>query len=142
MALSSEIKRKIETSFAAQAMMSTIGARIESIETGLVTLISAIPETCTQQHGFGHAGLTFSLGDSAAGYAALSVMPPEAEVLTTEMKIHLLAPARGTGLRAVGRVIKPGRRLVITQADVYALDESGTETHIALLTGTMFPVLP
>lgn len=122
--------------------MGTIGARIENIAPGLVTLTSDIPENCKQQHGFGHAGLTFSLGDTAAGYAALSVMPPEAEVLTTEMKINLLAPARGTGLRAVGRVIKPGRRLVIAQADVYALDETGAETHIALMTGTMFPVMP
>ena len=134
--------KKIETSFAAQAMMDTIGARIAQIDHGTVILTSEIRPTCTQQHGFGHAGLTFALGDSAAGYAALSVMPPEAEVLTTEMKINLLAPARGTALRAVGRVIKPGRRLVVTQADVYALDETGTETHIALLTGTMFPVLP
>ncbi|MBR9844293.1 MAG: PaaI family thioesterase [Rhodobacteraceae bacterium] len=140
--MSPEIKEKIEISFAAQAMMNTIGARIEDLAPDHVTLTSDIPTTCTQQHGFGHAGLTFSLGDSAAGYAALSVMPPEAEVLTTEMKINLLAPARGSGLRAVGRVIKPGRRLVIAQADVYALDENGTETHIALLTGTMFPVMP
>lgn len=122
--------------------MATIGASIENISQGVVTLVSEIRTTCTQQHGFGHAGLTFSLGDSAAGYAALSVMPPEAEVLTTEMKINLLAPARGHRLRAVGRVIKPGRRLVVTQADVYALDETGTETHIALLTGTMIPILP
>ncbi len=122
--------------------MATIGASIEDISQGAVTLASDIRPTCTQQHGFGHAGLTFSLGDSAAGYAALSVMPPEAEVLTTEMKINLLAPAKGSRLRAVGRVIKPGRRLVITQADVYAIDERGTETHIALLTGSMIPLLP
>ncbi|MDV4145767.1 MULTISPECIES: PaaI family thioesterase [Shimia] len=123
-------------------MMDTIGASIEDISKGQVTLISEIRPSCLQQHGFGHAALTFALGDTAAGYAALSVMPDEAEVLTTEMKINLLAPSKGRRLRAVGRVIKPGRRLVITQADVYAEDESGTETHIALLTGTMIPVLP
>lgn len=92
-----------------------------------------------QQHGFGHAGLTFAIGDSAAGYAALSVMPDEHEVLTTEMKIHLLAPARGDLLIARGRVIKPGRRLVIVQADIHAL-EAGQETHIAMMTGTMISI--
>ncbi|MCW8843769.1 MAG: PaaI family thioesterase [Rhodobacteraceae bacterium] len=142
MALSPEIMKKIQTSFAAQTMMDSLGARLESVEQGHVVITSDIRPTCLQQHGFGHAGLTFSIGDTAAGYAALSIMPPDAEVLTTEMKIHLLAPAKGTSLRAVGRVIKPGRRLVITQADVYARDEAGAETHIALLTGTMFPVLP
>jgi uncharacterized protein (TIGR00369 family) len=94
-----------------------------------------------QQHGYAHAGLTFAIGDSAAGYAALSVMPEGFEVLTTEMKINLLAPARGERLIARGRVIKAGRRLVIVQADVHALDE-GRETHVALLTGTMMPLAP
>ena len=142
MPLSPEIMKKIQTSFAAQAMMDTIGASIQKVAEGEVILASEIRPICLQQHGFGHAALTFALGDTAAGYAALSVMPEEAEVLTTEMKINLLAPSKGHRLRAVGRVIKPGRRLVITQADVYAEDESGTETHIALLTGTMIPVLP
>ncbi|GGG71514.1 hypothetical protein GCM10011415_19230 [Salipiger pallidus] len=96
------------------------------------------PET-SQQQGFGHAALAFGLGDSAAGYAALTVMPEGREVVTSEMKIHLLAPARGLRLIARGRVVKPGRRLVIVSADVFA-EEDGAETHIALLTGTMVPV--
>ena len=142
MALSPEITQKLHASFDAQAMMKTIGARIEDLDHGKAILTSEIRPICLQQHGFGHAALTFALGDTAAGYAALSVMPPEAEVLTTEMKINLLSPAKGVRLRAEGRVIKPGRRLVITQADVYAVDETDKETHIAILTGSMIPFFP
>ena len=75
---------------------------------------------------------------SAAGYAALTQMPEGAEVLTAEMKINLLAPARGALLRAVGEVVKPGRRLVIVSATVWA-ETDGTATEIALLQGTMIP---
>ncbi len=134
------IHARIRESFAAQSMMTTLGAALAHIESGQVEIQAPILPGSRQQHGFAHAGLTFAIGDSAAGYAALSVMPEDAEVLTTEMKINLLAPAQGDLLIARGRVIKPGRRLVIVQADVFARDGTD-ETHIALLTGTMIPVL-
>lgn len=137
--MSPDIERKIRSSFAAQSMMTTLGARLVSLSSGMAQIEAEILPSSRQQHGFGHAGLTFAIGDSAAGYAALGMMPEGAEVLTTEMKINLLAPARGERLIARGRVIKPGRRLVIVQADVHAL-EDGVETHIALLTGTMIPI--
>lgn len=137
--LSPDIRKKIHTSFELQSMMDTFGAQITALAPGHVELTSDIPQSCRQQSGFGHAALTFGLGDSAAGYAALSVMPLEAEVLTTEMKINLLAPATGDRLKAIGRVIKPGRKLVIVQADVFAIS-GGEQRHIALLTGTMMPI--
>ncbi|MBS4009922.1 MAG: PaaI family thioesterase [Roseovarius sp.] len=137
--MSPDIEQKIRRSFAAQAMMTTLGARLVGLSDGATVIEAPILPSSRQQHGFGHAGLTFAIGDSAAGYAALSLMPDGAEVLTTEMKINLLAPAQGERLIARGRVIKPGRRLVIVQADVYAVQD-GVETHIALLTGTMIPV--
>lgn len=140
MALSPEIVKKINQSFADQSLMGSIGASIASLDYGVATLTSPIRDGFKQQQGFGHAALTFALGDTAAGYAALSVMPENCEVLTTEMKINLLAPAMGVQLRAEGRVIKPGRRLVIVQADVYADQEDGSARHIALLTGSMIPV--
>ena len=140
-ALPPEIAEKIKLSFGAQSLMTTFGARLTGIERGQVQIQAPILPGSRQQHGFAHAGLTFAIGDSAAGYAALSVMPPDHEVLTTEMKINLLAPGRGDHLIARGRVIKPGRRLVIVQADVFAVS-AGEETHIALLTGTMVPVTP
>lgn len=137
--MSPDIEQKIRQSFAAQAMMTTLGARLVDLSDGAVVIEAPILPGSRQQHGFGHAGLTFAIGDSAAGYAALSLMPERAEVLTTEMKINLLAPAKGERLIARGRVIKPGRRLVIVQADVHALQD-GVETHIALLTGTMIHI--
>jgi len=137
--LSPETEKRIYASFSAQAMMTTLGARLVSLAPGLSRIEAPILPGSRQQHGFGHAGLTFAIGDSAAGYAALSVMADNHEVLTSEMKIHLLAPAKGDLLIAEGRVIKPGRRLVIVQADVYALD-AGQQTHVALLTGTMIPI--
>ncbi|WP_270728074.1 PaaI family thioesterase [Shimia sp. Alg240-R146] len=141
MTLPENISEKLHDSFAKQSMMTTFGAQIDEIAAGLVTLRAPILEGCKQQHGFAHAALTFGLGDSAAGYSALSVMPLEAEVLTSEMKIHLLAPAQGDHLEAVGKVIKPGRRLVIVQAEVFAIS-GDTRTQVALMTGTMVPVLP
>lgn len=132
---------KITASFQAQSMMETLGARLTQISEGFVEIQAPILPGCQQQHGFAHAGLTFAIGDSAAGYAALSMMPPDHEVLTSEMKIHLLSPGLGEILIARGRVVKPGRRLVIVQADVYARADA-KEVHIAMLTGTMVPLPP
>lgn len=130
---------RIQRSFDAQAMMRTLGAELTQIADGAVEITAPILRAATQQQGFGHAGLTFSIGDSAAGYAALTQMPLDREVVTAEIKINLLAPAVGEHLRARGRVIKPGRRLVVVSSEVHALD-GGTETLIAVLQGTMVPV--
>lgn len=135
------IADRIRKSFAAQSLMETFGATLARIGEGAVDIHAPILPGSRQQHGFAHAGLTFAIGDSAAGYAALSVLPEGYEVLTTEMKVNLLAPGQGELLIARGKVIKPGRRLVIVQADVFALAD-GKETHVALMTGTMMPVAP
>lgn len=130
---------RIEESFAAQSMMSTLGARLALIRHGHVHITAPILAGSLQQQGFGHAALTFGIGDSAAGYAALTTLPLEHEVVTAELKINLLAPAQGDHLIAKGRVIKPGRRLVVVASDIYAM--TGTEeTLIAVLQGTMVPV--
>ena len=139
--MDSDVKMMIQQSFASQSLMHTLGAELLSIEKGSVEIIAPILESSRQQHGFAHAGLTFSIGDSAAGYAALSTLPADHEVLTTEMKINLLAPGKGGRLIARGKVIKPGRRLIIVQANVFAA-EGNSETHIALMTGTMMPLGP
>ncbi len=129
----------VRASFARQAMMATLGATLDEITPGAVTIFSTIPKGATQQQGFAHAGLAFSIGDSAAGYSALSLLPHGQEVLTSEMKIHLLAPANGTRLIARGRVLRPGRRLIVTEAEVFA--DTGTSLNlIAKLMGTMVPV--
>lgn len=129
-------RHRIQTSFDAQAMMATLGAKITHMTEGAINITAPILPSARQQQGFGHAGLTFSVGDSAAGYAALSLLPLDCEVVTAEIKINLLAPARGDLLRATGRVIKPGKRLVVVSAEVHALQDS-RETLIAVLQGTM-----
>lgn len=119
--------------------MATFGARVASVAQGQVVITAPLQPSTSQQHGFAHAGLTFALGDSAAGYSALTLMPADQEVMTAEIKINLLAPGKGDFLRATGRVIKPGRRLMIVSAEVHAVD-GDTETLVAVLMGTMVPV--
>ncbi|WP_370402270.1 PaaI family thioesterase [Sulfitobacter sp. JB4-11] len=132
-------RARIAESFAAQSMMATLGATLKDVAPGEVTVTAPILPGSRQQQGFGHAGLTFSIGDSAAGYAALTMLPLEMEVVTAEIKVNLLAPARGEVLIAKGRVVKPGRRLSVVTSEVFVVDQ-GTETLIAILQGTMVPV--
>jgi uncharacterized protein (TIGR00369 family) len=93
----------------------------------------------SQQHGFVHAGALATIADTAAGYAALSLMPPGAGVLTTEFKINLLAPAAGERILARGRVIKAGRTLTLAQTEVFS-DTAGREKLVAFLTATLMTV--
>ena len=102
---------------------------------GLATPRPAI----SQQHGFVHGGAVSAIADSAAGYAALSLMPADTGVLTTEFKINLLAPARGERILARGRVLKTGRTLTLAQAEVFA-KTGGQEKLIAFLTATLMTV--
>ncbi|MEL0437126.1 PaaI family thioesterase [Phycobacter sp. K97] len=132
---------RIQDSFARQSMMTTLGATLDSVEPGKVVISAPILPTSRQQHGAAHAALTFAIGDSAAGYAALSLLPEDQEVMTAEIKINLLAPGIGDRLRATGTVIKPGRRLVVVTSEVHAIT-GGEEKLIAILQGTMVPVTP
>lgn len=134
-----EIERRIRDSFARQTMMQTLGAELEDVAPGRVTIIAPILPTVLQQQGAGHAGLAFSIGDSAAGYAALTTLPVAAEVMTVEMKINLMSPAIGDWLLAEGRVIRAGRRITVVTADVWA-ETAGARRHVALLQGTMIAV--
>jgi len=137
--MDAEAVARIRSSFAAQSMMTTLGAELVQIAKGSVYIKAPILAGSLQQQGFGHAGLTFSIGDSAAGYAALTTIPLENEVVTAEIKINLLAPAKGAYLIAKGRIIKPGRRLIVVASDVYAVTGKD-EVLIAVLQGTMVPV--
>ena len=135
------MQARIKASFEAQSMLATLGAELDHVTAGQVVISAPILEGSRQQHGVAHAALSFALGDSAAGYSALSVLPEGYEVLTAEMKINLLAPGKGERLRATGRVIKQGRRLVVVSAEVHALD-GGRERLVAVLQGTMIPLEP
>jgi len=135
-----EFAETVKESFERQGLMAHLNAELLSVSPGYVEIAAPIRPETGQQHGFAHAGFTFSIADSAAGYAALSLMPPGYEVLSSELKIHLLAPGRGVRLIARGDVLKPGRRLSVVRAEVFAEDDAGAETRIAFLIGTMIPV--
>ncbi|MEM8776136.1 MAG: PaaI family thioesterase [Pseudomonadota bacterium] len=137
--MTAEQRQRIQNSFEQQTLMTLFNARLHSVNSGEVEITAPVTDGVTQQQGFAHAGLTFAIGDSSAGYAALTLMGPDQEVLTTEMKINLLAPGQGERLIARGRVIKPGRRLIVVGSDVFA-QLGDTETHIATMLGTMIPV--
>jgi uncharacterized protein (TIGR00369 family) len=130
---------RVRASFARQRAMHTIGARIVRVEPGEVELTLPFRDDLTQQHGFLHAGIITTLVDSACGYAALSLMDNESAVLSVEYKVNLLAPAIGDRVRAVGRVIKPGRTLLVCTGDVIAV-AGDRETHVSAMQATMMAV--
>ncbi len=134
-----EQEERVRTSFAKQGLMATLGARLESVSPGLVEIVLNPQPAVSQQHGFVHAGAVSAIADSAAGYAALSLMPAGTGVLTTEFKINLLAPAAGDRILARGRVVKAGRTLTLAQADVFA-ESNGQEKLVAFLTSTLMAV--
>lgn len=119
--------------------MTTLRARLLEAGDGACRIEAPIAPAVSQQQGLAHAGLSFALGDTAAGYAALSLMPEDQEVVTVEMKVNLVAPALGDRLVATGRVVRAGRRLTVVTAEVRAW--AGSEARlVALLQGTMIPV--
>jgi uncharacterized protein (TIGR00369 family) len=134
-----EIEARVRGSFARQSIMTTLGAEIAAVRSGEVEIVLPFSDRILQQHDFIHAGAVATIADSACGYAALTVMPREAAVLTAEFKINLLAPAKGERLRAVGRVIRNGRKMVVTLGDVFA-EEAGERKQIALIIATMMVV--
>ena len=133
-----EISSRITQSFERQSFMKTIGAQLDLVDDGKVIISVKLKRNMLQQHGFGHAGITFSIGDSAAGYAALTKIGENQEVLTSEMKIHLLSPADGRILKAIGSVLKRGKRLLVVQSNIYSINE-GKEKMVATMLGTMVP---
>ena len=130
---------RVRTSFAKQGLMATLGARLGRIAAGEVEIVLVPSPAIGQQHGFVHAGAVAAIADSAAGYAALTLMPATAGVLTAEFKINLLAPAAGERLVARGRVVKAGRTLTMAQSEVFAETERGTRL-VAVLTATLMTV--
>ena len=131
---------RVRASFARQGAMQTIGATLVSVTPGSVVIELPWAQALTQQHGFLHAGIVATALDSACGYAASSLMPAEAGVLTIEYKVNLLAPAKGQRFRMVGEVLKPGRTISVTEGRAYAIDE-GREKLIATATCTVMTII-
>lgn len=123
-------------SFAKQTMMATLGAEILTVRPGHVEIAMPFGPHILQQHGFVHAAALTAIVDTACGFAAMSMMPKGAGVLTTEFKMNLMSPGKGERFVAVGRVIKPGRQLMVTLGECFA-EESGKRKLITLMTATM-----
>lgn len=132
-------ENRVRDSFARQKVMQTLGVSLDRIAPGHVTLSMPFNPELTQQHGFIHAGIITTSLDSAAGYAAFSLMPEDAAVLTVEFKTSLLAPAWGDHFVFRANVLKPGRTLSFVEAKAYAI-ENTQETLIATFTATMMAV--
>ncbi len=126
-------------SFDAQRLMATIGARLTRVAAGEIEIRVPFRSDLTQQHGFLHAGVVAAALDSACGYAAFTLMPEGAGVLSVEFKTNLLAPARGEELIARARVVRAGRTITVSQGDATML-AGGQETAVATMLATMMTV--
>ena len=136
-----DFENRVRTSFSKQAAMKTVGGSIASIMPGHVVLEMPFGDMLTQQHGFIHAGIITTMLDSAAGYAAFSLMPADAAVLTVEFKTSLLAPANGDHFRFEGFVTKPGRTITFAEAEAYSLTGDQAPRKVASMTATMMAVV-
>lgn len=119
--------------------METLGAELVRVAEGEVDIALPFSERLVQQDGFLHAGVVAGATDSACGYAALTRMDANAEVLTVEFKLNLLAPAAGERLVARGRVIRSGRSLSVCRGDAFSVSR-GREKHVATMTATLIAV--
>lgn len=135
-----DFESRVRASFARQSAMTTIGASLHRVEAGRVVLEFPFATHITQQHGFIHGGIVAAVLDSACGYAASTLMPADAGVLTIEFKVNLMAPAQGRRFRMVGEVVKPGRTISVTEAKAYAIDDAGREKLIASMGATMMVI--
>mgnify|MGYP001011939709 CR=1 FL=1 len=137
---SGALNRRVQSSFERQGMMVHLGAKLLRVESGLCEVALPHSEKVTQQQGGFHGGAMGALADIAGGYAALTVAPEGMEVTTVEYKINFMAAFAGGELRATGRVLKAGRRIIVTTADVVHVDGHGKVTDCAVMQQTLVPV--
>ncbi|NMG74988.1 PaaI family thioesterase [Aromatoleum diolicum] len=126
----------VSASFDKQTAMHLIRATLPVVEHGLTEIHVPHWDGIEQQHGFVHGGVVGMIADSAAGYAAMTMVPASASVLTVEYKMNLVAPADGEKLIARGQVVRPGRTLIVTKAEVFAIKD-GKESLCALMQQTI-----
>jgi len=136
---SPEFENRTRASFGRQEVMRTIGAMLTRVAAGEVEITLPFRNNLTQQHGFMHAGIVSTIADSACGYAAYTLMPADAAVLTIEYKVNLVAPAVGERLIARARVTKAGRTVTVCACDVFALRD-GQEKMVATMLNTLMTV--
>jgi uncharacterized protein (TIGR00369 family) len=133
--LDAAVVERVRASFARQGAMATLGADLAAVTAGHVAILPIEPRL-SQQNGFLHAGVVVAALDSACGYAALTLMPADAEVLSVEFKVNLLAPAGGDRLLAEGEVVRAGRTLTVCRGDAYA-EQEAERVHVATMLATM-----
>lgn len=124
------------TSFSRQNAMGLIRASMPVVEHGFTEIHVPHWDGIEQQHGFIHGGVVGMVADSAAGYAAMTIVPANASVLSVEYKLNFMAPANGEKLIARGQVVRPGRTLVVTKAEVFSVTD-GQEKICALMQQTV-----
>lgn len=135
-AFDEEVRQRVRASFERQNAMALIQASLEVVEQGRTEIHLPHWRGVEQQHGFVHGGVVGMIADSAAGYAAMTVVAANASVLTVEYKMNLVAPADGEHLVARGAVVRPGRTLIVTRAEVFAVKD-GKESLCALMQQTI-----
>ena len=135
-----ELYQRVKTSFLRQGMMQNMGVKLLRVEPGLCEVSLLHSDGVSQQQGGFHGGAMGALADIAGGYAALSAAPPDMEVTTVEYKINFLASFTGGELRAIGHVVKAGKRIIVTTAEVVHVDASGKQTACAVMQQTIVPV--
>lgn len=136
---------RVRASFARQHIMGLLGATLVRVEPGLVEIDLPFRTDLTQQHGFLHAGVVTTIVDSACGYAAFSLMPPQTGVLSIEYKVNFMAPAKGTRFLAQGRVLRAGRTITVCMGEVVAIEEGEVgedrqETIVATMLATIMAI--
>jgi uncharacterized protein (TIGR00369 family) len=137
---SSPEHQRVADSLSRQGMMQTLGVQLLRVQPGEVELALPYSDKVTQQQGGFHGGAIGALADIAGGYAALTLAPADTEVVTVEYKINFLSSFQGGEIRAVGRVTKAGKRILVTSAEVVHLDASGKRSACAVMQQTIVPV--
>ena len=133
-----DFENQVRTSFGKQTFMAKIGAELTRVAPGEVEIALPFRDDLLQQHGYLHGAVIAAIVDSACGYAAQSLMPSGATVLTVEYKVNFLAPALGKRILARGTVLRPGRKLTVCSGECRAGEDG--ETLVASLLATMIRV--
>ncbi len=135
-----DFDRRVRASFGCQQVMATLGIEISRLSPGEIELTMPYAAAYTQQHGFMHAGIITTALDSACGYAAFSLMPTNAGVLTVEFKTNLLAPAQGERFIFQAQVVKPGKTLTFCEAKALASDGKADPRPVATMSATLMAI--
>ena len=138
--MSTAVAQRVAASFARQGMMQHLEAKLIRVAQGEVEISLPYGDKVTQQQGGFHGGAMGALADIAGGYAALTVAPEGMEVTTVEYKINFLSSKQQGELRAVGKVVKGGKRIIVTTAEVFHVDAQGQQTLCAVMQQTLVPV--